>query len=544
MTLPPLYARWRPNLSHLTLNLIVAAYVLLALNQGFWTRLLAQFPGTDSRTLVFGLGVFALTLLLLELLGPGRLQRPVAALMMLIAAAAGYYERSFGVLIDREMVRNIFETTAAESGQLITPRMVITIALTGILPAFLVFWPRVRRVAPLHQLWRWPLGAGAGFLLLIAALFSHYKDFSALLRERHEVMAAYQPGASLVSALRFAREQWTSATPVAAPYGRDATAGPRLSAASKPVLLVVFVGETARAQNFGLNGYARDTTPKLARRDVIAFTETTACGTSTAVSVPCMFSGLGRAGYSRAAALGRENLLDVLTHAGVQVEWHDNNTGDQNVARRTGWQRIDRSISPDACKPECGDTVMLPLIAEAAARIERDTVLVLHMIGSHGPAYYLRYPPGRAAFQPDCRSTQFSDCSAEEIINAYDNSIRETDLVLASSIDLLTASERVIPAMIYISDHGESLGENGLYLHAAPAFMAPPEQTRVPFVLWLDPRFSQAMGVRPDCLKRLAGQPSSHDNLFSTVLGLMDVRTSVRNPALDLSQPCREGELM
>lgn len=526
----------RPVLSQTALNLIVAAYVLAALNHGFWARVLAQFP--DGRAAVFGLAIFALSVLLLELFGPGRLQKPVAAALILLAAAAGYYERNFGVLIDREMVRNIFETTYAESRQLIGLRMGMVLLLTGGLPAAAVFWPRVRRVRPLHQLWRWPAGVAMSFAVLLAALAVDYKDYSAMLRERHDVMGAYQPGAALVAGWRYAREQWKAADPVAAPYGRDAVAGRRLAAAEKPVLLVVFVGETARAQNFGLNGYARDTTPELARRGVVAFTATTSCGTSTAVSVPCMFSGLGQAGYSRAKAMGRENLLDVLAHAGLRVDWWENNTGDQNVAKRTGWRRV------DPCPTECTDEAFLPVIARTLAGMEQNTVLVLHMNGSHGPAYHLRYPEGRAAFRPDCRSAQFSDCTGEEIVNAYDNSIRETDFVLARAIDMLAASDRAVPALVYLSDHGESLGENGLYLHAAPAFMAPAEQTHVPFVMWLDDRFAATMGVDAACLRRAAGAPTSHDNFFATVLGLLDVQTAVRDPALDLAGACRKGEMM
>ncbi|MDQ2066599.1 phosphoethanolamine--lipid A transferase [Xinfangfangia sp. CPCC 101601] len=529
---------WRPRLSHTLLNLIVAGYILLALNHGFWNRLHAQFPDGDSRAIIFGLGVFALTMLLLELLGPGRLQRPIAALLILIAAGASYFERDFGVLIDREMVRNIFETTPTESGQLITPRMIVTLLLIGVLPALLVFWPKMRRVAPLHQLWRWPLGVMASFALMAAALFSHYKDYSALLRERHDVMGAYQPGASLAATWHFASEQWKAADPVVHAYGTDAAPGPYLAAATKPVLLVLFVGETARAQNFGLNGYARDTTPELSKRDVIGFSAATSCGTSTAVSVHCMFSGLGKSGYSRSEALSRENLLDVLSHAGLEVKWYDNNTGDQTVAKRIGWSRIDREIAPAACAEECTDEVFLPIIRKTAKEITTDTVLVLHMIGSHGPAYSRRYPRERAAFLPDCQSTQFSDCTAEEIVNAYDNSIRETDHVIAQSIDILEAQDRVIPALVFVSDHGESLGENGLYLHAAPAFMAPPEQINVPFVLWLSARFTSTFKLDRSCLSQGAAQPISHDNLFSTVLGLLNVDTRVRDPNLDLTNGC------
>lgn len=534
----------RPTIRHSLLNLIVTLYVMAALNHGFWSRILAQYPGWDSRAPIFALFVAALTMLLLELLGPSRLQKPVAAALILIAASAAYYESAFGVLIDHEMVRNIFSTNYAESRQLFTLRMAVTLLLSGIIPAALVFWPKVRRFGALHQIWRWPLGVGLCFAVMLGALFTHYKDYSALLRERHDMLGAYQPGASIAATWNFAREELRAGDPIAAAYGRDAAFGGHLTQPHKPVLMVLFVGETARAQNFGLDGYARDTTPLLASRDVVNFTQTTDCGTSTAVSVPCMFSGLGQAQYNREKAMARENLLDVMTHAGLAVQWWDNNTGDQNVAKRLGWNRVDQTISPEACHGECTDEAFLPIIRQAADSIDRDTVLILHMIGSHGPAYALRYPRARAVFQPDCQSSQFSDCSTAEIINAYDNSIRETDFVLSQTIDLLKAADRVTPAMVYISDHGESLGENGLYLHAAPSFMAPPEQRQVPFVMWLDPRFSAVTGVTPSCLQENAGQPVSHDNLFPTMLGMLDIHTTARDPALDLTAGCKTGEFM
>jgi len=529
----------RPVLGQTTLTLIVATYLMAVLNTGFWDRLVQTFPNSVWQPALLGTAVWALTVLTLELLGPWRLQKPVAALLILIAAGAHYYERSFGVLIDREMVRNVFETTVTESRHLMTPTSILQIGLTGVLPAMLVFWPKVRRVGPWHQVWRWPVGVIVAFGLLVGALFTDYKAFSAALREHQDLMASYQPGASIVSLVRYGREQWKTADPVARALGTDARPGPALAAAGKPVLLVIFAGETARAQNFGLNGYARDTTPGLRERGVINFADMSACGTSTAVSLPCMFSRLAQADYSRTGFLGEENLLDVLTHAGLAVEWHDNNTGDQRVASRTGWAQVDATLAPAACTGECTDDVFLPLIENTLATITQNTVLVLHMIGSHGPAYHLRYPSDRAQFTPDCSTAQFSDCTTEEIVNAYDNSILHTDFVLSRTIDLMAASDRVLPAMIYMSDHGESLGEDGLYLHAAPLFMAPDVQTRVPFVMWLDEEFRTVMSLDDACLRDAASRPVSHDNLFHSVLGLLDVTTGVRDAALDLTAGCR-----
>lgn len=535
------FALPRPVIRQTTLNLIVAIYLLAILNTGFWSRVVAVFPESPVRQALFGAGVFALTLLLLELLGPWKLQRPVAAALILVSSAAHYFERIFGVLIDREMVRNVMETTVTESQHLVTLSAIFWIGLTGVLPAALVFWPRVQRFGPWHQLWRWPVGVGLAFALMVGALFSDYKAFSAALRERHDLMAPYQPGATLNAVIGYGREQWKTAEPVARPLGTDARPGPFLSAAEKPVLLVIFAGETVRAQNWGLNGYARDTTPGLAARNVINFPDVTACSTSTAVSLPCMFSRLPASEYSRAGFLSEENLLDVLTHAGLTVEWHDNNTGDQRIATRTGWARVDAALSPEACAGECTDEAFLPLLRDKLATITENTVLVLHMIGSHGPAYHLRYPSERAVFLPDCQTAVFAQCTTDQIVNTYDNTVLETDYVLSQTIDLISGSDRVLGGMVFLSDHGESLGEDGLYLHAAPKFMAPDVQTKVPMVFWLAPEFQAALGLDETCLQEAAKRPASHDNLFHTVLGLLDVTTTVRDPALDLAGTCREG---
>lgn len=529
----------RPVIGPTVLNILIASYMMAVLNTGFWARVVDALPQSLGQQALLGAAFWAFTMLFLELLGPWRLQKPVGALLILIAAASHYFERSFGVLIDREMIRNVYETTVTESRHLVTWDTIFQIGVTGVLPAALVFWPKVRRRSVWHQLWRWPLGVVMSFALLAGSLFMDYRSFSAVLRERHDLTAAYQPGSTISSVIRFAKEEWFTTEPVVRALGRDAQPGAALAAADRPVLLVVFVGETARAQNFGLNGYARDTTPGLRERGVINFSNASACGTSTAVSLPCMFSRLPQAHYSRSAFLNEENLLDVLGHAGFAVEWVDNNTGDQRIAARTGWARVDETLAPDACVGECTDEVYLPLIEDRLATITQNTVLVLHMIGSHGPAYYLRYPPERAQFRPACQTSQFSDCTVDEITNAYDNTILETDFVLSRAIDLLAASDRVLPAMIYMSDHGESLGEDGLYLHAAPLFMAPEVQTRVPFVIWLDDRFRQAMSLEQACLFDAATGPVGHDNLFHSVLGLLDVTTSARDSGLDLTQGCR-----
>lgn len=301
--------------------------------------------------------------------------------------------------------------------------------------------------------------------------------------------------------------------------------------------------ETARAQNWSLGGYARDTNPELAKRDITYFSNASSCGTATAVSLPCMFSHLGRADYSYEGGLASENMLDVLVRAGYHVEWWDNNTGDKQIGDRIMVRSLINSTDPRYCADgECTDGIFLDALSDYADNIQQNTVLVLHMIGSHGPSYYLRYPTEFEAFAPTCKTAELKDCATDTIVNAYDNTILYTDHILASMIDILAAKDNAIASLIYASDHGESLGENGLYLHGAPYMIAPEYQTRVPMLLWMGQEYQDTFGINAACLRAKKDDAVSHDNLFSTVLSLADVHTDTIVPELDLIASCHPEE--
>lgn len=540
MTQPPPRPH-RPQLRWATLNLLVATYIMAADNLTLWQRNYTLFKGDPITVATFGAAIWALTALILTVFGFRWLQKPVLVFVLILSAVSSYYMDTLGVIIDRDMVQNAMTTTIAESRQLITPQFLIHVALFGALPAALVIWVRIRAQPLWRNLWTWGLMSVVFAGLFVGLTLSQYRTFAAVVREHRELQGSYQPGAPLAGALRYGKMMLASGKVVVAPLGRDAIKGPRLAAAKKPVLTVIVAGETARAADFGLNGYGRDTTPELAARKVIYFADVRSCGTATATSLPCMFSSFGREDYSYARGIGTENLLDVLSHAGVKVAWFENNTGDKDVAARVEKHRLNDLTDPAFCKNgECNDGIFLGFIKDFVANMQGDSVLVLHQIGSHGPAYYLRYPPAFERFTPDCRTTEFTSCTADQIRNAYDNTILYTDHVLARTIDYLAAQDRAIPALIYVSDHGESLGEGGLYLHGAPYFMAPDVQTQVPMLLWMSPAFQAALGVDAACVAaRGAAQTLSHDSLFHTVLGLMNIETSARQDRLDLIAGCR-----
>ncbi len=524
------------------LTLGVSLFIMAAHNRTFWSRLAEVFPDDPFLVVLFGTAIFAAQTFLLFLLTPRWLQRPVLALLLVLGAVSSFYQDTLGTTVDRDMVQNAVTTTVTESKHLITLPFVFHVALLGVLPALAVLLVPLRRAGMVRAFALWTgslvlfLGLFAGSVLLDA------KNLMGAGREHQEVISAIQPFTPARAIYRYAAMMLRKPT-VTAPLGTDAAPGPFLAAADKPVLLVIWAGETARAQNFGLNGYERDTTPELRTRDVVNFTDVTSCGTATATSLPCMFSHLTREEYSYDAGLAHENLVDVLTHAGFKVEWWDNNTGDKNIADRITSGFMHDRADPAYCgRGECIDGIFLDLIREKAASITQNTALVLHQIGSHGPSYFMRYPQDKAVFAPACATPEVAKCTAEELRNAYDNTILYTDSVLAASIDILQGQDNVLPVMFYVSDHGESLGENGLYLHGAPWFMAPEQQIKVPMVIWMADRFQTAMGIKNACLTAQANQPISHDNMFSTILGLVDVTTEVRDPALDLAGPCRGSQ--
>jgi lipid A ethanolaminephosphotransferase len=531
----------RPILSPLALNAAVTTYLIALCNSTFWGHLFRIFDGRPFAALVFAGAVWALMLLVISLLAVRRAQKPVLSLLIIIAAVTSFYMDTLGVVIDREMIQNAMTTTVAESKHLITPQFLSHVGLYGALPAALVLLVQVRRRTMWRALGAWTLVTAGSAALVVGLLFTNLKGYSTVLRADKELMGSVQPLAPMSGALRYARMMLKSTQIVLQPTGTDARPGPVLASATKPVLMVIVAGETSRAANWSLGGYDRETNPELARRDILYYPQVTSCGTATATSLPCMFSPLTRDEYSYEGGLSHENLLDVLVHAGFTVEWWENNTGDKAVAARIPTRMMAAKDGPEFCQPECIDAVFLNHLQDRAATITGNTVIVLHQIGSHGPSYWLRYPADRDLFKPACQTPELTNCSTEEIVNAYDNTIAYTDHFLAQVIDLLEAEDTVLPAMYYVSDHGESLGEAGLYLHGTPYFMAPDTQTHVPMVIWMSKRFRASLALDQACLANGTGEAVSHDNMFSTVLGLLDVATTARDATLDLASGCRTG---
>lgn len=533
----------RPTLSSTALVLLATAYILVLNNRTFWTLVFAYFPDHPLKIGGASLVIFLILLAFIFIFRVRFVLKPAVIILFLLSAVCSYYIDTFKIFIDRNMVENVFVTTPAEAQHLITRNFLLHIALYGGLPSLFVCLVRVSHQRFLQAAPR-NLAAIFGSLAVAALiLVTDFGSYSAFYRDyRIEILGTLNPIGAIRSTVQYVVRESRDRNLVAQPLGTDATQASWAKNGKKKLLTVVVVGETARAQNFSFFGYERDTNPELRQRQAIAFANTTSCGTETSVSVPCMFSPFTRDEYSSTKFKGSENLMDVLKHGGLQVEWLENNTGSKGVADRIPYVELQDSKNLDYCeKGECRDQILVDYLRDHMAELKDNAVIVIHTMGSHGPSYYLRYPRDRTQFKPECMTGEFSDCARETIINSYDNSILYTDHILSEIIDLLKANEdTVASSMLYMSDHGESLGEDGIYLHAMPYFIAPDYQTHIPFITWISDSFSTQTGLDSTCLRTSEKTAAfSHDNLFHTVLGMMGVETSAYQKSLDAFAPCR-----
>lgn len=502
-------------------------------------------PGSWALAAALALALVALHVLLLAPLAHRRTVKPLLALLIVATALASYFMQSFHVYLDPSMVRNVLHTDPAEARELLSWTLVLHLVLYAGLPLALLArvrivqrpWPRAlgRRLA--HML----LAAA----LLVGALLSVFQPLASLMRNDKALRYLVTPGNMLWSLGAVLAQDARGAAAPRQTVGADATAGAVSAHRRRPLVVVLVVGETARAANWGLDGYARPTTPELARLPLVNFTDVQSCGTNTEVSVPCMFSATGRHDYDEALIRGSESMLHVAARAGVGVWWRDNQSGCKGVCDGLPSEDVISLNPPGLCaEGRCLDEGLLVGLDQRLARAEGTQLWVLHMLGNHGPSYFRRYPPAFARFQPACESDDLQQCSREQIVNAYDNALRYSDHVLASLVAKLQAqAERVDTLLIYVSDHGESLGEHGLFLHGLPYAIAPDEQTRVPMFMWFSRGAPDAMGLDLGCLRQRAQAPATHDHLFHTVLGLLDVRSQVIDERWDLSADCRAATM-
>jgi lipid A ethanolaminephosphotransferase len=516
---------------------LTALFLLLTGNLTFFGKFIDAYPlGFMNGLYLLSVAILlgSLNVLLLSLICYRYTIKPVLITLLMVTAGVAYFMDSYHIVIDEPMIDNILRTDPAESFDLLSLKLMVYLLLLGVLLSLLVyrtgFIEMTFRQAVMSRM-KLIVGAIVIGVATVLVFGSFYASFA---REHKNLRYFINPSYYLNSVGRFVGKSFASDSktfvPIAPDAKREADGQPRR-------LVVLVVGETARADHFSLNGYARETNPLLAKEKVASFRNTWSCGTTTAVSLPCMFSIYGRADYEREKALQTENILDLLQRTGVNLVWLDNNSDSKGVALRVPYENYKVPEKNPVCDEECRDEGMLAGLQQYIDQHPSgDLLVVLHQMGNHGPAYYKRYPAAFEKFTPTCQTNQLEQCSREEIDNAYDNAILYTDYFLSKLIALLKQqNDRFASTMYYISDHGESLGENNLYLHGLPYLFAPDVQKHVPMIFWFSDSARQA-GLSVDAMLPKLDEPFSHDSIFHTLLGLFHVQTDVYDPKLDLSR--------
>jgi lipid A ethanolaminephosphotransferase len=512
------------------INLVIALFLVCCANGPLW-RALASAAGPTAGygpLLTVGVGMVLFFNGLLSLLSFRWAHKPLLIGIIGIAAIASYYMGSYRVVIDGQMITNVLQTDFREASEQLSWSLFRHVMLLGVLPSGILILTEIR-----YSPWRRELLVRGGVvgtsLVLLTVLFA--VNFKMLLsyRQHREVRLYMNPVYPIYSVFKMLRTNYQA-------HRQEPLRGIALDAkrSATRTALVYVVGETARADQFSLNGYPRETNPELRKRNVISFTDVESCGTDTSASLPGMFSHLGKRRYSPGEAKKYENLLDVLQRAGVEVIWRDNNSGSKGIADRVKYENLscerDTALGPSG---ECYDEILLQDLDQLLRDNKGDLLVVLHQRGSHGPSYYKRSPQAFKVFLPECDHEDVQHCDRQSIINAYDNTIVYTDHVLARLIDLLKA-QGYPTAMLYVSDHGESLGENNIYLHGLPRAIAPRQQTHVPMIFWASPEFYNMKAIDPVLLEASRSRPYTHEYLFHSLLDLFDVQTAIYQTNLDL----------
>ncbi len=539
---------WNP----LTLATLASLWIASACNWPLW-RAMSALPEMNSARgmlfmLAFGGIIFCATLILLACAAWSRSIKLVITVFLISAALCAHFMGSYGVVIDPTMMLNVVQTDVRETRDLLGWPMLFSVLLLAVLPLLVMWRMPMRRLNFGPQMGRNLLATALLCIAIAGLVMASFADLSSTMRNHRSLRYLINPLNAYFGLVVIAVQ--ANAKPKGPPQAIGLDAKVKRLADAKPPLLLLVVGETARADHFSLNGYARPTNPELAALGVTSFRDVTSCGTNTAASLPCMFSHLGKRAFE-ARERDHENLLDVLQRAGLAVLWLDNQSGCKGLCDRVPNAFAIAPASPTRPLPaglcaagECLDAALLHdletrLLALPESRRQQGVVIVLHHMGSHGPAYFKRSPPSRKPFLPECTNSALQQCDPAALINAYDNSIAYTDHVLASSIAWLKAHRGGFDAqMLYVSDHGESLGENNLYLHGLPYAVAPRAQKHVPMIFWQGTGSNQAT-LPVACLNGLRDAAFTHDNLFHTVLGLTGVTAAEYQKPLDAFASCR-----
>jgi len=510
----------KKNIHFVNLSLLYSFIIAALFNHTIFVKLVEYFSSSVGHS-IFEIFFLILTFLvlwfllviLLLLVGTRYILKPIIGFLLIASSVIFYYRQSYGVSVDEGVILSGFdsikERNFVEIYDLLGLKLLPIVVFMGIVPCIPLFYLKVEYPGIIKEWLTRILGIILIIITLAGLIFINYKDVSLTARVVKSLNREAIPHYSVSSLINIIKHSFRK------DYVFQVLDDQPTTNLDEEIVGIVVIGETARADHFSLNGYKRKTNPLLEQQDIINFTNAKACGTLTKISVPCMFYLGEYNNYSEKKARFQSNALDIISAAGVEVAWIENNSSCKNVCER---------IKTTVLNTNDNDTYDELLLEQTVSFInnlkKKKGLIVLHSMGSHGPKYYKRYPKKFEQFTPSCQINTPQDCSREELINAYDNTILYTDYILDSLIKILQ-KENLNSFLIYASDHGESLGENGLYLHGVPIQIAPKEQTHIPFLLWHSDNYKKNNKITILDTKTNI----SHENFPHTILESLKIKS-------------------
>lgn len=424
-----------------------------------------------------------------------------AFLLLISSGFASYFMRTYNVLIDEDMIYNSLKTDINEVSDLLSLHLVIYIFFVVIVPIIVISFLKIK-----HSVKLFFKSIKITLILLPIALLlilSAYFKAAGFFRVNREFQHSIIPSNYIIPIFKITKNSFFPSVQDEELKIEDLT----LENVPEDLNIIFVVGETARRKNFEIYGYERKTNPALSEvKDLKIIPNTNSCGTSTRISVPCIFSPSEK----------YQNYLPSLQKAGAFIKWYENNFGGcYGMCDEIPSFKVDHS----QCDGSCPDGKIFDEFYKDFATQKRGlNLFILHQNGSHGPLYFKRYPKEFAKFKPECVTANVNECAKEELVNAYDNSILYTDFLLGQLIENVKKSAKPT-VVIYVSDHGESLGEKGIFLHGFPLAFAPKEQIEIPFLVW---------SSFPIEIKEK--KEYTHKNVMNLILSLMKAKSKVINP--------------
>lgn len=480
---------------------------------------LSAFSGILTLATVL-LAVFLETALLLILaaLISYRILKPFCMVMAIGNAVALYFLVTYHVVLDATMMGNVLNTDFAEASAFLHPTLIIYVLVLGILPCLVLTRVRIR---PSPRL-RLVIMASAGLLITVTWAYLSAATWLWIDENSKRLGGMILPWSYVINAVRYEAPRM---------LGSEAQTllPPATFASSEKTVVILVIGEAARAQNFALYGYDRPTNPLLSDAGVIVLRNTSACATYTTASVRCILSNVDtEAPFSKRY----EPLPSYLQRNGVDVIWRTHNFGEPPIQVQTYEKASELKASCAVARCDYDEVLLSGLEERIKTSSSRKVFVVLHQSGSHGPDYSTRYPREFERFKPVCKSVELSQCTHQELVNAYDNTILYEDYFLSQTIGVLKRLQGTSALMIYVSDHGESLGEYGLYLHGVPYSIAPDVQKDVPFIVWMSDEFIRQKAVQASSLESQSGH--SQRDIFHSVLGAFSMRSDAYMAQYDI----------